>query len=171
MKLAIDQMSQLYMTCKNVRCYNPTVELKSTYGTREKHNYINSIPSFFPAFLLPDVMSDHTDVIWRKGIKLEKMTGRTAPSSDSLLSEGISGVFLSCKANTSRSVHRPRIISLSSLSLADWHDWFDAWGKWPLARNPDRSWWFDKTSEPRLLVMQYRKLLHYKMDTTYGYAT
>ena len=47
-------------------------------------------------------------------ISFEAMTGHTAPSSDGLLAE----VFLSCKANTRRSVHSPRIISLSPLSLA-----------------------------------------------------
>ena len=26
------------------------------------------------------------------------------------------------------------------------HDWRDNRGKWPLARNPDRSWWYRHTS-------------------------
>ena len=37
----------------------------------------------------------------------------------------------------------PSIISLSPLSLADRRD---TWGKWPLARNPDRSWWHHHTT-------------------------
>ena len=44
-----------------------------------KINYINII--------LPDVLYDPTDLIWRKGTLFEAMTGRTAPSSDGLLAE------------------------------------------------------------------------------------
>ena len=33
------------------------------------------------------------------------------------------------------------ITPLSPLSLANRHDWRDTRGKWPLARNTDRSWW------------------------------
>ena len=40
----------------------------------------------------------------------------------------------------------PGIISLSPLSLADKRNWCDTRGKWPLARNPDRSWWHSHTS-------------------------
>ena len=39
----------------------------------------------------------------------------------------------------------PRMISLSPLSLADTQNWRDTRGKWPLARNPDRSWWHHHT--------------------------
>ena len=48
-----------------------------------------------------------------------------------------SGFFLGSKANARRSVHSPRIISLSPLSLVT-----DATlgEKWPFVRNPDRSW-------------------------------
>ena len=34
------------------------------------------------------------------------------------------------------------IISLSPVSLADRRDYRDTRGKWPLTRNPDRSWWY-----------------------------
>ena len=59
------------------------------------------ILSLIPSFSLPDVLCDPTDHIWRKGTSFEAMTDRTAPSSDALLAE----VFLSCKANSRRSVH------------------------------------------------------------------
>ena len=68
-----------------------------------------SMPTSFP-------LTDPTDLIWRKGISFEAMTGRTAPSSDGLLAE-FSGVFLGCKANARRSLHSPQdhfIITLIS---------------------------------------------------------
>ena len=37
------------------------------------------------------------------------------------------------------------IISLSPISLSDRLEWRDTQGKWPLARNPDRSWWHRRT--------------------------
>ena len=43
--------------------------------------------SLSPPEFLPDVLSDPTDLIWRKGTPFEAMTGRTAASSDSLLAE------------------------------------------------------------------------------------
>ena len=55
------------------------------------------------------------------------------------------GVFLSRKENAWRSVHSPWdyfIIIINS----DRSDWRDTRGKWPLARNPDRSWWHRHTS-------------------------
>ena len=36
--------------------------------------------SLFPPVSLPNVMCDHTDLIWRKRTPFEAMTGRTAPS-------------------------------------------------------------------------------------------
>ena len=41
------------------------------------------------------VLCDPTDLIWRKGTLFEAMTGRTAPSSDGLLSE-VFRDFLNC---------------------------------------------------------------------------
>ena len=40
---------------------------------------------FFPFISVPDVLCDPTDLIWRKCISFEAMTGRTALSSDGLL--------------------------------------------------------------------------------------
>ena len=45
-----------------------------------------STPSF-PSFSLPDVLCDPTDSICRIGTPFEPKTGRTAPSSRSLLAE------------------------------------------------------------------------------------
>ena len=70
--------------------------------------------SLFPYFSLPDVLCDRTDLIRKKGIPFEAMTGRAAPSSDGLLA----GVFLGSKTNARRSSTAPRIISSSPLSLA-----------------------------------------------------
>ena len=47
--------------------------------------------------------------------------------------------FLSCKVNARRSGHSPRYHLIITVSLADRHDWHITRGKWPLARNPDRS--------------------------------
>ena len=63
------------------------------------------------------MLCDPADLIWRKGTPFEAMTDRTAPSSDGLLAR-FTGVFLGCKTNARRSMHSPRIISLSPLSLA-----------------------------------------------------
>ena len=63
-------------------------------------------------------------------------------SSDGLLVQ----VFLSCKVNSRRSVHSPRLHFSSPLSLADRHDWRDTREKWPLAKNSDGSWWHNHTS-------------------------
>ena len=45
-----------------------------------------SFPHVLP-FFLPNMLCDPTDLIRRKGIPLEAMTGRRAPSSDCLLAE------------------------------------------------------------------------------------
>ena len=50
-------------------------------------SWSSSTFSLFPSFSLPDTLCDPTDLIWRKGTIFEGMTGRTAPSSDSLLAE------------------------------------------------------------------------------------
>ena len=89
-----------------------------------------------PSF--PDVLCDPTDFLWRKETPFEAMTGRTAPSSDGLLAT----VFLSHKANARRSVHSPRDHFIIALIISDWRD---TRSKWPLARNPDRSWWHHHT--------------------------
>ena len=44
-------------------------------------------PSLFPSFSLPDVLCDPIDPIWKKVTPFEAKTGRTAPSSDSILAE------------------------------------------------------------------------------------
>ena len=62
------------------------------------------------------MMCDPTNRFWRKGTPFEVMTSYTVPSSDSLLAEVFWG-FPHVKPNARRSVHNPRIISLSPLSL------------------------------------------------------
>ena len=66
---------------------------------------ITPILSFFPSFSLSGVLCDPTNLIWRIGAPFGTLTGHIAPSSDDLLAEVFSGIFLSCKANTRRSVH------------------------------------------------------------------
>ena len=67
------------------------------------------------------------------------LSGRKVPSSDGLLAE----VFLSCKANARRSVHSPRDHLIITLIISDRRDTRE---KWPLARNPEISWWHRHTS-------------------------
>jgi hypothetical protein len=87
---------------------------------------------FLNSFLLPsDVLCDPTDLIWRKGTPFEAMTGRTAPSSDGLLSE-VFWVSLGCKANARRSVHSPQDHFIITLIICDRRDWHDTRGKWSL---------------------------------------
>ena len=95
----------------------------------------------FPSFSFPDVLCNRTNPIRREGIPFEAMTGRTASSSDELLAE----VFLSCKANA-RSVHSPPYRLIITLINSEQCGICDTWGKWPLARNLDRSWWHRHTS-------------------------
>ena len=57
-----------------------------------------------------------------------------------------SGVFLSCKANARRSVYSPQDYLIIILIFSDRRDRCDTRGKWPLGRNPDRSWWHRHTS-------------------------
>jgi hypothetical protein len=45
----------------------------------------------FPSISFPDVLCDPIDLILRKGIPFDAMTGRTAPSLDSLLAEVFRG--------------------------------------------------------------------------------
>ena len=55
----------------------------------------------------------------------------------------IFGVFLSCKANARRSVHSHQDHFIITLIISDRRD---TRGKWPLARNPDRSRWHRHTN-------------------------
>ena len=88
---------------------------------------------------LPDVLCDPMNLIWMKGTQFEKMTGRTAPSSDGFLAE----VFWGFSSVVRRSVHSPQDHFIITLIISDRRD---TRGKWPLARNPDRSWWHRHTS-------------------------
>ena len=45
------------------------------------------------------------------------------------------GVFLSCKADSRRSVHSPQDHVIITLIISNRRDWRDTRGKWPLARN------------------------------------
>ena len=53
-------------------------------------------------------------------------------------------VFLSCKTNDRRSVHSPQDHFIITLIISNWHD---TRGKWPLARNLERSWWHRHTNK------------------------
>ena len=97
-----------------------------------------TVLSCFPPFSFPDGLCDPTDLICRKGSPFEAMTGRTAPSSDGLLAEVFWG-FPQLLANARRSVHSPQDHFIITLLTSDRRDWRDTRGKWPLARNPDRS--------------------------------
>jgi hypothetical protein len=57
-----------------------------------------------------------------------------------------SNVFLNRKALARRSVHSPRDHFIIILIISDRPDWLKTRGKWPLARNPERSWWHRHTS-------------------------
>ena len=57
-----------------------------------------------------------------------------------------SGVFLGCKANARRSVPSPQDHFIITLAISDQRNWRHTRGKWPLARNPDRSWWHRHTN-------------------------
>ena len=112
-------------------------------GTRKGADVTNSLKyplrSFLNSFLIPSWRAvrsyrphlEEMDPIWGDDWS-------HSPSSDCLLAE-VFWVFLRqmpvdlCTA--------PRIISLSSLSYSDRRDWRDTRGKWPLARNLDKSWW------------------------------
>ena len=61
-------------------------------------------------------------------------------------SRGFLGGFLGCKANARRSVHSYQDHFIITLIISDRRDWRDTRGKWPLARNPDRSWWHRHTN-------------------------
>ena len=67
------------------------------------------------------------------------------PHLDGLLAEDF-GIFFSCNANARRSVHSPRDHFIINLIIGDRCGWRDTRGKWPLARNPERSWWHRHTN-------------------------
>ena len=50
-------------------------------------------------------------------------------------------------AHAWRSVHSPQDHFIITLIISDRSDGRDTRGKWPLARNPDRSWWHRHTTE------------------------
>ena len=63
------------------------------------------------------------------------------PSSDGLLAEGFPDFSSAVRQTPEDLCTASSIISLPPLSLAEKHDWRDTRGKWPLARNPEKSWW------------------------------
>ena len=64
--------------------------------------------------------------------------------SHSLFINGfLTEVFPSHKADARRSVHSPWDHFIITLIISDW---CDTWGKWPLARKLDSSWWHRHTS-------------------------
>ena len=52
----------------------------------------------------------------------------------------------SLQANSRRSVQSPPDHFIITLIISDRRDWRDTRGKWPLGRNPDRSWWHSHTN-------------------------
>ena len=72
----------------------------------------------FPTFSLSDVLCDPTDLIWRKGIPFEAMTGRTA-LHQTVSYLRFSGIFLGYKANARRSVHSPQVNFITTLIISD----------------------------------------------------
>ena len=67
-----------------------------------------------------------------------------AQPSSKVPSWGFPGFSLSDRYMPGDLCTAPGIFSLSPLSLSDRRDrrdWRDTRSKWPLARNPDRSWW------------------------------
>ena len=66
---------------------NEHIRIGSNSHEKDLDSASNPTLSLFPSFSLPDVLCDPTDLIWRKGIPFETMTGRTSPSSDGLLAE------------------------------------------------------------------------------------
>ena len=95
-------------------------------------NRFSTIVVNISSFFLPHVFCDANEVMWRKILRRSLVE---QPSSHLLR---FSRIFLDLKVNTRKSVHRLGSISPSSLSLADWRD---TRGKYPLARNLNRSWW------------------------------
>ena len=88
------------------------------------------------------MLCDPTDLIWRKGTPFEAMTGPTAPSSDGLLAEVFWGFYSAIRQMPGDLCTAPRIISLSlATNVTD-----ATLGKWPLDRNPERSWWHRHTN-------------------------
>ena len=65
----------------------PNITTNTGHGKQVLRSRTYPVLSLFPSFSLPDVLCDPTDLIWRKGIPFEAMTGRSAPSSDGLLAE------------------------------------------------------------------------------------
>ena len=64
-----------------------------------------------------------------------------AQSSSDSLHLRFSRVILNREANSRRSVYSPQDHFISILIISDRRDWRDTRSKWPLVRNPDRSWW------------------------------
>ena len=118
--------------CYNNKCRRSLKLNVVIYSFFHTMHVSSTILSFFHFFSVPDVLCDLTDLIWRKGAPLKAMNGRTAHLSDGLLVE----VFLSCKANARRSQHSRWDYFIIILIISDRRD---TRGKWPLARNPDRS--------------------------------
>ena len=89
-------------------------------------------------------VTDLNNIVYRSKARKQ----RTTPLSDGLLAE-VSGGFLSYKSNVRRSVHSPRDHFVITLIIGDRRDRRDTRGKWPSARDPDRSWWHHHTSSKR----------------------
>ena len=112
--------------------------------------------SLFPFFSFPDVLCVPTDLIWRKETPFEATTVCIAPSSE---------VFLGCKANARRSVRSHQDHFIITLIISDRRDWRDTRGKWPLARNPCKSWWHRHTN----LKTKQSQCVHYWVFTQNNY--
>ena len=78
-----------------------------------KQHSDTSVLSLLPSFSLPDVLCDSANLVWRKGT-----IWGTVPSSDGLLAEVLWGFSSAVRQMPGGLCTVPKIISLSSLSLA-----------------------------------------------------
>ena len=115
---------------------------RTEYGQRTmKHRNDQSLHMGLYSILLPSwLLYNPTDLIGREGTPFEAndwsySLHRQSPSWRFL---GFSSVV---RQMTGDLCTAPGSISLSPLPLADRRDWCDTRGKWPFARNPDRSGW------------------------------
>ena len=105
------------------------------------HIYLSVLFFLFPSWRC--LLCNPTDLIWRKGTPAGAMTSRSLhrrPSNWSF------PWFFSVLRYIPGDLCTAPGITLLPLSLADRRDWCDTRGKWPLARNPDKSWWHRNTS-------------------------
>ena len=119
-----------------------------SYGTRKRfpiYSCRDLLRPFLNPFLLPSWRAvrsywphlEERDLIWGDDWWHSPFIRRSP-------SWGFLGVSSAVRQMSGDLCTAPRIII--TLIISDRRDWRDARGKWPLARNPDRSWWHHHTS-------------------------